>query len=291
MKGQPLLLSSLLVYLVLTLVSTQTFAVEHVAPIAKSEVIQSDLDYWFASDSFITIKDDEREIPVLFSEYMSGSKRGIIVMLPGIGQSSVQGNGLSYLREALNDDGYDTYVIPSPSFNHGPDLMKDAIGGTDDEMKDKNRSASVPMISETALNDYKTELVARFSALYKTLALRDNEHIAILAFGNSAGLITEYLATLPNIRVDALITVSAQLANPNRNKHLPASLSLVSPALLDVYYSYDNPAVLHTIKDRRRWAKRNSKYDYRQRQLFGQHTQARQHQRLRKELSGFLRQL
>ncbi|MBQ4813045.1 DUF3530 family protein [Pseudoalteromonas luteoviolacea] len=269
--------------------TTVCFAVEHVAPLAKSAVIESDLNHWLPADTFITIKDDEREIPVLYSEYMSHSKRGIIVMLPGIEQSPVQGNGLSYLREALNDDGYDTYVIPSPSFNHGPDLMKNAISSTDNE--DTNKPTDVSVISETALNDYKSELVARFSALYKTLALRESEHIAILAFGNSAGLITEYLATLPNIRVDALITVSAQLANPNRNKHLPASLSLVSPALLDVYYSYDNPAVLHTIKARRRWAKRNSKYDYRQRQLFGQHTQERQHQRLRKELSGFLRQL
>ncbi|KZN63634.1 DUF3530 family protein [Pseudoalteromonas luteoviolacea] len=276
-------------FILLNFVSSICQAVEHVAPIAKSAVIESDLNHWLSPDSFITIKDDEREIPVLYSEYMSSSKRGIVVMLPGIDQSPVQGNGLSYLREALNDDGYDTYVIPSPSFNYGPDVMSSAIGSADSDPPKK--TADVAVISEMALNDYKSELVARFSALYKTLALRESEHIAILAFGNSAGLITEYLATLPNIRVDALITVSAQLANPNRNKHLPASLSLVSPALLDVYYSYDNPAVLHTIKARRRWAKRNSKYDYRQRQLFGQHTQERQHQRLRKELSGFLRQL
>ncbi|MCF2857883.1 alpha/beta hydrolase family protein [Pseudoalteromonas sp. SMS1] len=290
MKALPLPVSYFLCCLTLVINSASTLAVEHIAPIAKADIIQSDLDYWFASDSFITIKDDEREIPVLFSEYMSNYKRGIIVMLPGVDQSPIQGNGLSYLREALNDDGYDTYVIPSPDFNYGPDLMKDAIAGNDVEVE-KNNPTKRALVSDSALNEYKAELVARFSALYKTLALRDSEHIAILAFGNSAGLITEYLATLPNIRVDALITVSAQLANPDRNKHLPASLSLVSPALLDVYYSYDNPAVLHTIKDRRRWAKRNSKYDYRQRQLFGQHTQERQHQRLRKELSGFLRQL
>lgn len=127
--------------------------------------------------------------------------------------------------------------------------------------------------------------------MHANLALREHEHIAIVAFGNSAGLFAEHLATLPKIRIDALITVSAQLANPNRNKHLAASLSLVSPALLDVFYSYDNPAVLHTIKDRRRWAKRNSKYDYRQRELFGQNSQMHQQHRLQKELSGFLRQL
>ncbi|WP_080928373.1 DUF3530 family protein [Pseudoalteromonas luteoviolacea] len=263
-------------------------AAEHIAPTPKTKIIESDLGYYLSSDSFVTIKDDEREIPVLFSEYMSGSKRGIIVMLPGIEQSPLQGNGLSFLREALNDDGYDTYVIPSPQFDLNASLIQDGI--IESQPKSKQKMAIAP-VSESALNEYKLELVARFDALYKTLALREHEHIAIVAFGNSAGLFAEHLATLPKIRIDALITVSAQLANPNRNKHLAASLSLVSPALLDVFYSYDNPAVLHTIKDRRRWAKRNSKYDYRQRELFGQSSQMHQQYRLKKELSGFLRQL
>ncbi|MDK1287066.1 DUF3530 family protein [Pseudoalteromonas umbrosa] len=266
-------------------------AAEHIAPQPKAEMIESDLGYWLSNDSFITIKDDEREIPVLFSEYMSGSKRGIIVMLPGIEQSPLQGNGLSYLREALNDDGYDTYVIPSPDLNINANMIQDGIIDTEQRQSKSSQQNVISFVSESALNDYKTELVARFDALYKTLALREGEHIAVLAFGNSAGLFAEYLATLPQIRVDALIAVSAQLAHPNRNKHLAASLSLVSPALLDVFYSYDNPAVLHSVKDRRRWAKRNSKYDYRQRQLFGQNTQTNQHYRLQKELAGFLRQL
>ncbi|MCF6440207.1 alpha/beta hydrolase family protein [Pseudoalteromonas luteoviolacea] len=266
-------------------------AAEHIEPQPKTEVIKSDLGYWLSNDSFVTIKDDEREIPVLFSEYMSSNKRGIIVMLPGIEQSPLQGNGLSYLREALNDDGYDTYVIPSPELNINANMIQDGIIDTDQNQPTSRQQNTISFVSESALNDYKMELIARFDALYKTLALRKSEHIAILAFGNSAGLFAEHLATLPQIRVDALITVSAQLAHPNRNKHLAASLSLVSPALLDVFYSYDNPAVLHTVKDRRRWAKRNSKYDYRQRELFGQNTQKNQHYRLQKELAGFLRQL
>ncbi|KZN50680.1 DUF3530 family protein [Pseudoalteromonas luteoviolacea] len=284
-------LSLTLYFSVMFALNSLSQAAEHIAPQPKTEIIKSDLGYWLANDSFITIKDDEREVPVLFSEYMSSSKRGIIVMLPGIEQSPLHGNGLSYLREALNDDGYDTYVIPSPDLNINVNMIQDGIVDTEQNQPKSRQQNVVSSVSESALNDYKMELVARFDALYKTLALRENEHIAILAFGNSAGLFAEHLATLPQIRVDALITVSAQLANPNRNKHLAASLSLVSPALLDVFYSYDNPAVLHTVKDRRRWAKRNSKYDYRQRQLFGQNTQESQHYRLQKELSGFLRQL
>ncbi|MCF2907820.1 alpha/beta hydrolase family protein [Pseudoalteromonas sp. DL2-H2.2] len=260
---------------------------EHQPPPSKSSQFDSDLRYWLSSEKLLTIKDEEQEIAVLFSEYMAAPKRGIIVLLPGLEQSQLYNNGLSYLHQTLTDDGYDTYTLPMPDLIDSGDIATGIIEEAPNEVK----SAAIPVLSELALDNYKAALVARFEALYKTLALRQNEHIAIVAFGNSAGLFAEYLATLPNVRVDALVTVSAQLANAQRNSHLPASLSLVTPALLDVFYTFDSPLVLDTIDERRRWARRNSKLDYRQRELFGQQHQPMQHQRLRKELTGFLRRL
>ena len=88
-----------------------------------------------------------------------------------------------------------------------------------------------------------------------------------------------------------MTVISPQLPNAARQKHLAANLSLVSPALLDIYYSFDNPSVVDSTNMRKRWALRNNKYDYRQRELFGVKTDPLQHQRLRKELLGFLRVL
>ncbi|TMP38065.1 DUF3530 family protein [Pseudoalteromonas rubra] len=281
------LIISLLASFCISAVSTFSNAAEHQPPPSKSSVFDSDLRYWLSSEKLLTIKDEEQEIAVLFSEYMAAPKRGIIVLLPGLEQSPLYNNGLSYLHQTLTDDGYDTYTLPVPDLTQGNDITQGIMDSEPNEVK----STALPILSEFALDNYKAALVARFEALYKTLALRQQEHIAIVAFGNSAGLFAEYLATLPNIRVDALITVSAQLANAQRNSHLPASLSLVAPALLDVFYTFDSPLVLDTIDERRRWARRNSKLDYRQRELFGEQHQPMQHQRLRKELTGFLRRL
>ncbi|MCG7533871.1 DUF3530 family protein [Pseudoalteromonas sp. OOF1S-7] len=278
------LLLSLMVSLAMT---AQANTAERQPPPSKASQFDSDLRYWLSSEKLLTIKDEEQEVAVLFSEYMATPKRGIIVLLPGIEQSPLYNNGLSYLHQALTDDGYDTYTLPVPDLIDSDGIVEGMIEEAPNNMK----STVIPILSELALDNYKAALIARFEALYKTLALRQQEHIAIVAFGNSAGLFAEYLATLPSIRVDALITVSAQLANAQRNSHLPASLSLVAPALLDVFYTFDSPLVLDTIDERRRWARRNSKLDYRQRELFGEQHQPLQHQRLRKELTGFLRRL
>ncbi|MCO7186893.1 MULTISPECIES: DUF3530 family protein [unclassified Pseudoalteromonas] len=281
------LIISLIAGICFSAFSTFSLAAELQPPPSKSSLFDSDLRYWLSSEKLLTIKDEEQEIAVLFSEYMAAPKRGIIVLLPGLEQSPLYNNGLSYLHQTLTDDGYDTYTLPVPDLTEGNDITQGMMDGEPNEVK----STAIPVLSEFALDNYKAALVARFEALYKTLALRQQEHIAIVAFGNSAGLFAEYLATLPSIRVDALITVSAQLANAQRNSHLPASLSLVAPALLDVFYTFDSPLVLDTIDERKRWARRNSKLDYRQRELFGEQHQPMQHQRLRKELTGFLRRL
>jgi hypothetical protein len=118
-----------------------------------------------------------------------------------------------------------------------------------------------------------------------------DEQLIVVALGTSAGIMTELISEQPSLPVDALITISAHLPHPKRNKDLAASFSLVSPPLLDIFYSTDGPAVTQSIKNRMRWAKRNNKYDYRQRELFGQSHELRQHQRLRKEVNGFLSHL
>ena len=113
----------------------------------------------------------------------------------------------------------------------------------------------------------------------------------VIAVGTTAGVFAELLSEQPSLPVDALITISAHLPHPKRNKDLAATFSLVSPPLLDIYYSHDSPLITQSTYERLRWAKRNSKFDYRQRELFGQSHELRQHQRLRKELNGFLSHL
>ncbi|CAH9059521.1 hypothetical protein PSECIP111951_03095 [Pseudoalteromonas holothuriae] len=275
--------------LVLTISGTSDAAsAQFVMPEPSVTIEQRDLVKYFP-DKLIELETDEGKILTLFSPYMSASKRGVAIILPGAGQGPLSVHGLSYLSQALTDDGFDTYAVQTPHLNWQADLLQvDPITTQNEEAAEADYTGPW---SEPMLNDYKEQLLASFDVLYNQLQMTNQEQLVVIAHGVSAGVFSEYLASLPNIRIDAFVTVSAQLPNTKRNKHLPAVLSLVSPPLLDIIYSQDTQSILDNAKQRIRWVKRNNKYDYRQRELFGISTEPRQHQRLRKELDGFLRQL
>ncbi|WP_152085234.1 DUF3530 family protein [Pseudoalteromonas sp. A25] len=259
-------------------------AAQFIMPEPRTKIEQQDLVKYF-SDKLIELETESGKVATLFSPYMSASKRGIVILLPGAGHGPLSVHGLSYLSEALTDDGFDTYALQTPELNWQADLLNIEQPSVEQEY------AYEGPWSEAMLDDYKEQLLSSFDAVYQQLRVTSEDQIVVVAQGVSAGVFSEYLASLPNINIDAFIAISAQLPNINRNKNLPAALSLVSPPLLDIIYSQDNQTLHENAKQRKRWVQRNNKYDYRQRELFGLSTEHRQHQRLRKELDGFLRQL
>ncbi|WP_415839063.1 DUF3530 family protein [Pseudoalteromonas byunsanensis] len=255
-----------------------------IMPPARTAIEQSDLNKYFPKQ-LIELDTEHGKVLTLFSPYMSAIKRGVVVMLPGANQGPLSPHGLNYLSQALTDDGFDTYAIQSPELNWQAGMFSQ-----NDNAENETIEYQGPW-SEDMLDEYKDNLLASFEALQQTLDLNPDQQFVVIAAGTSAGVFSEHLAALPNIEIDALITLSAQLPNIKRNKHLPAVLSLVRPPLLDIVYSQDNQTLLNNALQRKRWVKRNNKYDYRQRELFGASNEPLQHQRLRKELDGFLRQL
>ncbi len=253
-------------------------------PPARTAIEQGDLNKYF-SKQLVELDTEHGKVLALYSPYMSAIKRGVVVMLPGADQGPLSPHGLSYLSQALTDDGFDTYALQSPELNWQAGMF------SDDATNENTSSEYQGPWSEAMLDEYKENLLASFEALQQTLDLNPEQQFVVIAAGTSAGVFSEHLAALPNVEIDALITLSAQLPNIKRNKHLPAVLSLVSPPLLDIVYSQDNQTLLDNAQQRKRWVKRNNKYDYRQRELFGASNEPLQHQRLRKELDGFLRQL
>ncbi len=260
---------------------------DHVMPTEPQVWQQQDLKSYIDANNIINITVNEQPLGVLFQTYMNATKRGIAIILPDIGHSLLSSNGSQFLQQALADDGYDTYVLPSP-----PVLFESLeIPDFTQEHQPKPFAKAVFFQSESMLNEYKNELAVRFQALIQELSKMPNEHTVVIALGTSAGVFAELVSEQPQLPVDALVTISAHLPHPKRNKDLAATFSLVSPPLLDIFYSNDGPAVTQSISNRKRWAKRNSKYDYRQRELFGLSHELRQHQRLRKEVTGFLSHL
>jgi len=283
----PYLISFMLFVLCLPTFSIATS--EHVMPVEQQIWLEQDIKHYLDESEIVSITVNEKPLSVIFQTYMNAEKKGIAVILPDVGHPLLSTNGSQFLRQALSDDGYDTYVLPSTKILYEsleiPDLT------AQQEQKPSPFAQAVFFQSESMLNEYKNELAARFQALTQELMMMPDEQLIVVALGTSAGIMTELISEQPSLPVDALITISAHLPHPKRNKDLAASFSLVSPPLLDIFYSTDGPAVTQSIKNRMRWAKRNNKYDYRQRELFGQSHELRQHQRLRKEVNGFLSHL
>lgn len=283
----PYLISFMLFVLCLPTLSVATS--EHVMPVEQQVWLDQDIKHYLDESEIVSITVNEKPLNVIFQTYMNAEKRGIAIILPDVGHPILSTNGSQFLRQALSDDGYDTYVLPSTKILYEsleiPDLTEQQ------EQKPSPFAQAVFFQSESMLNEYKDELAARFQALTQELMMMPDEQLIVVALGTSAGIMTELISEQPSLPVDALITISAHLPHPKRNKDLAASFSLVSPPLLDIFYSTDGPAVTQSIKNRMRWAKRNNKYDYRQRELFGQSHELRQHQRLRKEVNGFLSHL
>jgi hypothetical protein len=283
----PYLISFMLFVLCLPTLSVATS--EHVMPVEQQVWLDQDIKHYLDESEIVSITVNEKPLNVIFQTYMNAEKRGIAIILPDVGHPLLSTNGSQFLRQALSDDGYDTYVLPSTKILYEsleiPDLTEQQ------EQKPSPFAQAVFFQSESMLNEYKDELAARFQALTQELMMMPDEQLIVVALGTSAGIMTELISEQPSLPVDALITISAHLPHPKRNKDLAASFSLVSPPLLDIFYSTDGPAVTQSIKNRMRWAKRNNKYDYRQRELFGQSHELRQHQRLRKEVNGFLSHL
>ena len=286
------------------LMNAHAIAAEHIAPQAYSTIENTDLNRLLPNDEIKPILAGETEFLSLYSEYMSADFRGIVVLIPDWQSAPTNNAGMNFLRKELNNLGYTTYAMTVPDINwratksttttsaQAADLSATAQPESVDAKKDAepHHVDAIEKVTNEVIDNYKTNLITRYEALYQT-AMEEPNNIVIIAQGTSAGVLLEYYAEFPDSRIDAFISLSSYLPNTKRNKNLSQTTSLVTPALLDIYYASDNNEILMNLKRRQRWVNRNAKFDYRQRELFGIRNQPEQHLRLTKEIDGFLRRL
>ncbi|MEL0646609.1 DUF3530 family protein [Pseudoalteromonas agarivorans] len=282
-------------------------AVEHIAPPALSSIKNSDIESLLPSTEIKPILAGDTEFLSLYSEYMSSNFRGVVLLIPDWHSVPTNNSGMNFLRKELNNLGYTTYAMTVPDIDWQAKKMKPATSTDAAEnpvVKESKDNANEPakqseephyvsateLINNEVLDDYKTNLILRYEALYRT-AMAEPNNIVVIAQGASAGMLLEYYADFPESKINAFISLSSYLPNAQRNEELSQATSLVTPALLDIYYTNDSTDILLSLKNRKRWVNRNAKFDYRQRQLFGMRNAPQQHARLSKEIDGFLRRL
>lgn len=310
MVSAQFLKSILNVLLMCTLfLSVQVTAAEHIAPPTLSSIENNDIERLLPNDEIKSILAGETEFLSLYSEYMSADFRGVVLLVPDWQSVPTNNAGMSFLRKELNNLGYTTYAMTVPDIDWQaskiPDsstempaetTTPDAATSTEPATADMKKNAephyvnALEKVTNEVLDNYKINLISRFNALYQT-AMQEPGNVVVIAQGTSAGVLLEHYADFPEQRVDAFISLSSYLPNTKRNKDLSQTTSLVTPALLDIYYANDSNDILMSLKNRQRWVNRNAKFDYRQRQLFGLRDQPDQHARLTKEIDGFLRRL
>ena len=282
-------------------------AADFIAPTPWSTVVSSDLSRLMPQDELKPLLAGDTEFLSLYREHMSAQQRGVVLIIPDWQHLPTNNDGINFLRTQLNDLGYatlamtvpdiDWQAIPAEKENAQSEPADNNQKGNTDSAETPSVPPTVPVhvdaieqISNTVIDNYKLNLIARFNALYQS-ALNEDGKIVVIAQGASAAVLLEHYGEYPNTDIDAFVSLSSYLPNSRRNKQLNAVVSTISPPLLDIYYSVDNPDLLLSVADRKRWVKRNSKYDYRQRELFGLRSQPEQHERLTKEVEGFLRRL
>jgi len=295
--------------------SAYASAAEHIAPPSLSSIENSDIKRLLPNDEVKPILAGDTEFLSLYSEYMSRDFRGIVLLIPDWNSTPTSNAGMSYLRKELTNLGYTTYAMTVPDIDWQASNMaaqaaaqSSTQSSTQAQNEDPTKTAqsnsdgavttaqephfvnAIDLVSNEVLSNYKTNLIMRYEALYQN-AMSEPNNIVVIAQGTSAGVLLEYYADFPDSRIDAFISLSSYLPNTQRNKGLAQTTSLVTPALLDIYYANDNTDILMSLKNRQRWVNRNAKFDYRQRQLFGLRDAPEQHARLTKVIDGFLRRL
>ncbi|WP_350654092.1 DUF3530 family protein [Pseudoalteromonas sp. D48-MNA-CIBAN-0056] len=290
-----------------TLISFQALSAEYIAPPPFSKNIDADISRLAQSDEVKPILAGDTEFLTLYSEYMSADFRGVVILIPDWQSTPTNNAGMNFLRKELNNYGYTSYAMTVPDIDWQA-AQDDAAKTTNNSVGTNNKTANantkpntstqkqphhadyVEQVNTEVVDNYKLKLLARYDALYQQAAM-ESENIVVIAQGTSAGVLLEHYAEFSDSKINAFISLSSYLPNTKRNAKLSQITSLVTPALLDIYFATDSNDILMNLKKRQRWVNRNAKFDYRQRQLFGLRDAPQQHARLSKEIDGFLRRL
>ena len=290
-----------------TLISFQALSAEYIAPPPLSKNIDADISRLAQSDEVKPILAGDTEFLTLYSEYMSADFRGVVILIPDWQSTPTNNAGMNFLRKELNNHGYTSYAMTVPDIDwqaaqdDAAKTINDPVGKNNETanantkpdtstQKQPHHADYVEQVNTEVVDNYKLKLVARYDALYQQAAM-ESENIVVIAQGTSAGVLLEHYAEFSDSKISAFISLSSYLPNTKRNAKLSQITSLVTPALLDIYFATDSNDILMNLKNRQRWVNRNAKFDYRQRQLFGLRDAPQQHARLSKEIDGFLRRL
>lgn len=254
--------------------------VEWLTPINKELQGNQDINHYYDKAEVVNVMAGENEITALYRDHTAEFEKGVAILIADWHLTQANDRGINFLRKSLNDYGWITYSISAGST---PRINSD-------ELPENDNLSLAPSFSHYTKPDfdaYALSLTSRFKAMYQQ-ALTHPGFIIVITQGQSGAILNSYLNQQSSEPIDALILLNNFYNEPQKNKALNQTITTSPWPTLDIFYQSHNHWLTEQMELRKKRARRNHKFNYRQRTLFGQQSSELQHQRLTKEIYGFL---
>lgn len=254
--------------------------VEWLAPINKELQGNQDISHYYDKSEVVNVMAGENEITALFRDHTAEFDKGVAILIADWHLTQANDRGIDFLRKSLNDYGWITYSISagsSPRINN-------------EELPENDNLSLAPSLSQYTKPDfdaYALSLTSRFKAMYQQ-ALTHPGFVIVITQGQSGAILNSYLNQQSSEPIDALVLLNNFYNEPQKNKALNQTITTTTWPTLDIFYQSHNHWLSQQMELRKKLARRNHKLNYRQRTLFGSQSSEQQHQRLSKEIYGFL---
>lgn len=254
--------------------------VEWLAPINKELQGNQDISHYYDNSEVVNVMAGENEITALFRDHTAEFDKGVAILIADWHLTQANDRGIDFLRKSLNDYGWITYSISagsSPRINN-------------EELPENDNLSLAPSLSQYTKPDfdaYALSLTSRFKAMYQQ-ALTHPGFVIVITQGQSGAILNNYLSQQSSEPIDALVLLNNFYNEPQKNKALNQTITTTPWPTLDIFYQSHNHWLSQQMVVRKKLARRNHKLNYRQRTLFGSQSSEQQHQRLSKEIYGFL---
>lgn len=254
--------------------------VEWLAPINKELQGNQDISHYYDKSEVVNVMAGENEITALFRDHTAEFDKGVAILIADWHLTQANDRGIDFLRKSLNNYGWITYSISagsSPRINN-------------EELPENDNLSLAPSLSHYTKPDfdaYALSLTSRFKAMYQQ-ALTHPGFVIVITQGQSGAILNSYLNQQSSEPIDALVLLNNFYNEPQKNKALNQTITTTTWPTLDIFYQSHNHWLSQQMELRKKLARRNHKLNYRQRTLFGSQSSEQQHQRLSKEIYGFL---
>lgn len=229
---------------------------------ASSESLHTqDLQRQLASAEFSTLQAGEQQFMTLYKPAMTAFNKGTVVLLPDWSQHAASPRMINLLRQQLVDYGWNTLsvMVPDP----------------------------LPLTYAENLLTYQNELLLRLQAVMSKVQSSTGS-VVIVAQGSSGAILNQLYQSSELAKPDALVLLSAYLAEPALNDAVSLALATHKIPTLDIQQQQDNAFVLASSKLRQQLVRKHIKELYRQRLLPGSMDDTLNQQWVFNEINGWL---